>query len=72
MPAKAGLNFGIGINGANQPGPGTGAGLPWQTMYAGRGTAPAHVITGELVALLVLELLLLGWIRLSFARHFGG
>lgn len=71
MP-RLGANFGIGINGANQPGPGTGAGLPWETMYTGRGQAPHHVVTGELFALLILELVFLGWIRLSFAHNFGG
>lgn len=47
-----------------------------QTMYgngAGQGAgAGTHAVTGELLALVVLELILLGWIRLSFRHHFGG
>jgi hypothetical protein len=48
------------------------------TMYGPTGAGPGaampgtHVITGELLALVVLELVLLGWIRLSFRHHFGG
>lgn len=79
MP-RLGANVGIGVGGANQSGPGSGAGLPWSGMYSasaangsGRATvAPEHQITMQLYMLLFAELVVLGWLRLSFRHNFGG
>lgn len=78
MP-RLGANVGIGVGGANQSGPSTGAGLPWQDMYSASATngsggtvAPEHQITAQLYMLLFAELVVLGWLRLSFRHNFGG
>jgi hypothetical protein len=43
-------------------------------MYPGTAAAKAgpEVITGELLALVIVELLVLGVIRFKFSKHFGG
>lgn len=63
----AGVDFSIGL--------GVGQDPTTNAMYGSlgqKGKAGPDVITGELLALVVLELVLLGVIRFSFKHHFGG
>jgi hypothetical protein len=72
----ANLKFGLGGMAPGNMGAGqnpTRQAMGYPAFGAGNGNgAPAHVITGELLALVVLELIILGMIRVSFKHHFGG
>lgn len=66
MPGfKVGAKVGVGSDGASA------GGFAYPVNSSG-GKAPDDVITGELLALVVIELMLLGAIRISFKHHFGG
>lgn len=66
----AGLKLGA-VLGGNVGG--TGSSPTSSAMYGSTsGPASPEAITGELLGLVLLEMLFLGVIRLKFSKHFGG
>ena len=63
----AGLKLGASLGIGDSP---TGGAMYGST--GAKGKAGPEVITGELLALVVIELLVLGVIRVQFSSHFGG
>ncbi|MDA8356972.1 MAG: hypothetical protein M0Z95_11960 [Actinomycetota bacterium] len=53
---------------------GTGGSPTSNAMYGHLGATKAspEAISGELIGLVIVELLLLGFVRFKFAKHFGG